>query len=198
MSKKPQPIRVNWKHIQSVSRLLSSEQFTLLAKYRARRDYAVGFTPSRIDGMSIGTSDAYFVMLKLGLAYTAAELLARVTNQKHNLGIKSVQFSQALNSGKFDKLLAGIDADNARRYPNGSSNLLEKWKNTNAKTDLSRLVSQFRNYMFHGAFSPSESGLARSKTLRNLVLELADQIIESSEDALQKWLVSLNNKKKVG
>jgi hypothetical protein len=181
--------RVRWRDVQAISKLISKEQFAVLAKYRARRDYVIGFESTEITGMSVGTSEAYFVMLKLGLAFTAAELLARVTLQKNSLGIKSLEFTKALNAGKFDRLLGGVDADNLRRYPNSRSSNVSKWRSATETTDLTPLISQLRNYMFHGAFSPSESGLAASVALRRLILELAYTTIECSDKALAKWLV---------
>lgn len=186
---------VSWRRIEVIESILSKEDFAVLAKYRARRNYAIGFTSGDVAGMTKSTSDAYDVMLKLGLAFTAAELLARVTGQKNSLGIKSEAFAKALNQGKFDKLLQGIEADHLRRYPKSSPNQLKKWQASTPKTDLTALVSQFRNYMFHGSFSPTESGLAKSKALRDLVLDLSMQTIESCEMALDKWLKSQASKK---
>ena len=186
--------KVSWQRIQAIESSLSKEEFAVLAKYRARRNYAIGFTSGDVAGMSRSTSDAYDVMLKVGLAFTAAELLATVTGQKNSLGIKSESFAKALNQGKFDKLLQGIEADHLRRYPKSSPNQLNKWQAATAQTDLTALVSQFRNYMFHGSFSPTESGLAKSKALRDLVLDLSNQTIESCEMALDKWLKSKSSK----
>ena len=180
--------RVSWRRIEAIESILSKEDFAVLAKYRARRNYAIGFTSGDVAGMTKSTSGAYEVMLKLGLAFTAAELLARVTGQKNSLGIKNEAFAKALNQGKFDKLLQGIEADHLRRFPKSSPNQLKKWKHTTGKTDLTALVSQLRNYMFHGAFSATESGLAKSPVLRNLVLELATSTIQGSEIALDNWI----------
>jgi hypothetical protein len=180
--------KVSWQRIQAIESSLSKEEFAVLAKYRARRNYAIGFTSGDVAGMSRSTSDAYDVMLKVGLAFTAAELLARVTGQKNSLGIKSEAFAKALNQGKFDKLIQGIEADHLRRYPKSSPNQLKKWKQATGTTDLTALVSQFRNYMFHGAFSATESGLAKSPILRNLILELATSTIQGSETALDHWI----------
>jgi hypothetical protein len=180
--------RVSWQRIQAIESSLSKEEFAVLAKYRARRNYAIGFTSGDVAGMSRGTSDAYDAMLKLGLAFTAAELLARVTGQKNALGVKSEAFAKALNQGKFDKLLQGIEADHLRRYPKSSPNQLKKWKQATETTDLTALVAQLRNYMFHGAFSATESGLAKSPVLKNLILELAASTIQGSEIALDKWI----------
>lgn len=185
---------VSWRRIEAIESILSKEDFAVLAKYRARRNYAIGFTSGDVAGMTKSTSDAYDVMLKLGLAFTAAELLARVTGQKNSLGIKSEAFAKALNQGKFDRLLQGIEADHLRRYPKSSPNQFKKWQAATPKTDLTALVSQFRNYMFHGSFSPTESGLAQSKALRDLVLNLSNQTIESCEMALDKWLKSQTSK----
>jgi hypothetical protein len=186
--------RVSWRRIEAIESIISKDDFAVLAKYRARRNYAIGFTSGDVAGVTKRTSDAYDVMLKLGLAFTAAELLSTVTGQKNNLGIKSEAFAKALNQGKFDKLLQGIVADHLRRYPKSSPNQLKKWQAATAKTDLTGLVSQFRNYMFHGSFSATESGLAKSSELRKLVFELANQTIESCELALDKWLKSQTSK----
>jgi hypothetical protein len=195
MSVTPYVKRVSWRRIEAIENILSEEDFAVLSKYCTRRNYAIGFTSGDVAGMTKSTTDAYYVMLKLGLAFTAAELLATVTGQKGSLGIKSESVAKALNEGKFDKMLLGVEADHIRRYPKTSPNQLKRWKLATAKTDLTTLVSQFRNYMFHGSFSPTESGLAKSKVFRDLVLDLSIQTIDSCEMALEKWLKSQESKK---
>ena len=120
--------RVSWRRIEAIESIISKDDFAVLAKYCARRNYAIGFTSGDVAGVTKSTSDAYDVMLKLGLAFTAEELLSTVTGQKNSLGIKSEAFARALNQGKFDKLLHGIEADHLRRYPKSSPNQLNKWQ----------------------------------------------------------------------
>jgi hypothetical protein len=180
-----------WRQIESVRDLIAPEDFTLLAKYKARCKYVRGLSGTTILGLGERVSEGYFAMLKLSLAFSAIEMIATVTRRRNNIGIHSHSFVRAIKSGKFDKLLKAIDRDNDRRYPNSTSNEYERWRGVNIDADLTRLVAQCRNFMFHGSFSPSESGLSDSKVVRGLMLELAEVTLIAGDKALEVWCLKL-------
>ena len=180
-----------WGNIKLVENLVSEEDFALLSKYRARSKYVRGLTLSKVQGMSLNVSEGYFVMLKLSLAFSAVEMISKVTHRSNNLGICDKSVVSALNNGRFDKLLMAIDKDNLRRYPKSESNQVGKWKNLHPQRDLTPFVVQCRNFMLHGSFSPSESGLSSSSSLRGMILGLAEASLEAGDMALEKWALKL-------
>jgi hypothetical protein len=179
----------------SLKAKLSSDELALLSKYRARRKYVIGLQPSLNDGLSESVCEAYFVMLKLSLAFTATEKLTTLTGQKGNLGIFNPTFVKALNAGRFDKLLVAMDKDNLRRFEKNDNPEIHRWKNLPETRELTKFVYQCRNFMFHGSFTPTETGF-RSATLRHLILELADSTLAAGEIALDKWVAKKLNKQK--
>ena len=163
------------------------QEIRLLAKHRARRKYVIGLRSSTIEGLGFGVSEGYFVMLKLSLAFSSLETLASVISRKGNLGIRNENFVSDLNSGKLDKLLIAMDKDHVRRYTGSEPDLIKKWKGIPLDSDLTKIVYQCRNYMFHGSFTPSETGLASSARLRVSVLGLAMSTLQAGDEALEKW-----------
>jgi hypothetical protein len=75
--------------LESLKQLVEPDQFVLLSKYRARRKYVLALRSTNIEGLGVGVSEGYFVMLKLSLAFSAVEMLARVISRKGQLGIQS-------------------------------------------------------------------------------------------------------------
>jgi len=180
----------------SLKAKLSSDELALLSKYRARRKYVISLQPSLNDGLSKSVCEGYFVMLKLSLAFTAIEKLTTLTGQKGNLGIFNPTFVKALNAGRFDKLLVAMDKDNLRRFEKNENPEIHRWKNLPETRELTKFVYQCRNFMFHGSFTPTETGFG-SATLRHLILELADSTLAAGEIALDKWVAKkLNQQKK--
>jgi len=49
-------------------------------------------------------------------------------------------------------------------------------------------VEGIRNSLFHGKFTPTSSGLRSSKTKRDLLALLADEILLGADDIFQRWL----------
>jgi len=180
-----------WRTIESVRASISPTDFILLTKYRARCKYVRGLSSTNIQGLGVKVSEGYFVMLKLSLAFSAIEMIATVTNRRNSLGIRSTSFVSAMHSGKFDRLLKAVDKDNDRRYPKSTSNEYGRWREISSNSDLTRFVAQCRNFMVHGSFSPSESGLSDSKLLRSLILELAEETLVAGDRALELWCLKL-------
>jgi hypothetical protein len=136
----------------------------------------------------MGVSEGYFVMLKLSLAFSAVEMLAKVISRKGQLGIQNEAVVQALNTGKFDRLLSAMDNDNNRRFSKAKKSESKHWRNLPLDSDLTEFVYQCRNFIFHGSYTPTETGLASSVRLRTLVLALAISTLDAGELALEKWV----------
>jgi hypothetical protein len=170
-----------------LKKLVSKEEVALLSKFKARRNYVLGLRSTKIEGLGVGVSEGYFVMLKLSLTFSAVEMLSTAISRKGNLGIRNESFIRALNSGKLDKLITAMDRENQRRFPSGKSELIKKWKNLPVDTDLTKFVYQCRNYMFHGSFTPTETGLSTSSQMRVLILDLAMSTLQAGDDSLRMW-----------
>ncbi|MEY3934233.1 MAG: hypothetical protein RLZZ606_832 [Actinomycetota bacterium] len=127
-------------------------------------------------------------MLKVSLAFSAVEMLAKVISRKGQLGIQNESVVRAINSGKFDKMLDSIEKDNLRRFGRASTVVSTKREPLPLNADLTNFVYMLRNFNFHGSFTPTETGLASSSRLRTLMLDLAMSSLEAGEVALQKWV----------
>lgn len=174
--------------LESLKGIVSTDEFVLLAKYRARRRYVLGFRSTKIDGLGVGVTEGYFVMLKVSLAFSAVEMLAKVISRKGQLGIHNESVVRAINSGKFDKMLDSIERDNVRRFGPASTPQSFKGGPIPLNSDLTAFVYMLRNFHFHGSFTPTETGLASSSRLRTLMLDLAISTLDAGEVALQKWV----------
>ena len=171
--------------ISSVRSLLTLEEHALLRKYVARADYVRGLQPTLVKDLGAASSDGYFVMLKLSLAFSAIELLAGVANRKNNMGIKFPEFNKSLASGDFENLLKAFDRVSTSKFKNHPENHhLNKYSKISSSQDLTKFVSLCRNCMFHGAFTPNESGLAQAKKRRLLIGELAERTLDAGDSAL--------------
>ena len=156
-----------------------------LRKYVARADYVRGLQPTFVKNLGAASSDGYFVMLKLSLAFSAIELLAGLANRKNSMGIRFPDFNDSLAKGDFEKLLRAFDRLSLSKFENHPANHhLDKYSNISRSQDLTKFVSLCRNYMFHGAYTPSECGLAQSKKRRRLVCELAEKTLEAGDEAI--------------
>lgn len=174
--------------LESLKQLVEPDQFVLLSKYKARRKYVLALRSTNLEGLGVGVSEGYFVMLKLSLAFSAVEMLARVISRKGQLGIQNEVVVKAINVGKFDKLIVATHNDNKRRFSKVDEADLQRWRNLPLDSDLTDFVYQCRNFIFHGSYTPTETGLASSARLRALVLDLAMSTLDAGELALQNWV----------
>lgn len=180
----------------------AEDVFTLLSKYKARRDYVAGLRNTMSTGLSNNASEAYFVLLKLALAYTAVELLKDAIGGRFS--VRDAGFAAELQKGTFDKMLASMEKNLAAKYDGGSGIRTRTYlKATDKNPDLIKFVADCRNLMFHGRFTPSETGLDKSSRRRALLLGLANQTIAECDSGLNTWLEKQgaklrNSKNKVG
>ena len=121
-------------------------------------------------------------MLKLSLTYSAIELIhPTVVN---NLVVTDSKVAAALRAGKFTKLIEAISKSTNSRDP--KPEVTKAWAaHADDDTNLLPLIKHCRHIMFHGAFSPNETGmtlLSRQTLLLGLgikALEIADASLEA-------------------
>ena len=178
-----------WNKILKIKAQLTQEQFALLAKYKARSVYARNLESAPVSGLSKETSDGYFVMLRLSLAYTAIEMLDKATGNSHAIEIRSHKFTAALSAGFFDGLLEAIRKSTpANKKAKVEIQIEDLLSGNDTNCDLLVLMELSRHLMFHGAFSPNETSLVSSSRRRRLVSLLAFDALDAADSFLEKWV----------
>ena len=179
-----------WRRVISNRDSLSKDEFAWLAKYKARSTYARGMVYQPVGGLGEGTSHGYYVMLKVSLAHTALEVLGNATG--NNIPVTNAALSNALRAGVFNKLLESSGRALTRKAGLEFAPSLPKYAEPDSQhSDLKSFLGLCRNLMFHGTFSPSESGLSSSANRRKLLLTLADDCLAQCETHLDRWLTQV-------
>jgi hypothetical protein len=180
-----------WSKVSKLKPLISEETFSLLAKYKARADFALGLRNTPNEKLSIETTEAYFVFLKLSLVYSALELLDQATGKARAIHVTNAPVSHELASGKFKKLLSQIEASTPLKSRDKAQKILGHltYKSENVSmNNLYDFMGLCRHLMFHGAFTPAGSGLVSSKYHRELLLGLAIEAIRAGDAYLENWV----------
>lgn len=176
-----------WRKLNEIKSELPEKHFARISKYQARSTYARELRSTRIQGLSPASADGYFVMLKLSLAYSAIELIhPKVIN---SLVVTDVKVSAALKAGKFNKLVDAIS--DSSKATNSKPEVTHAWASeSDSQTNLLPLIKDCRHLMFHGAFSPSETGLT-AISRRTLLLGLGIRSLECADVALEDRITKL-------
>ena len=176
-----------WRKLTELKSQLPEKHFARISKYQARSTYARELRSTRIHGLSPASADGYFVMLKLSLAYSAIELIhPTVVN---NLVVTDSMVAAALRAGKFTKLIEAISKSTNRR--DQKPEVTKAWADDAVDhTNLLPLIKHCRHIMFHGAFSPNETGL-NLLSRQSLLLGLALRALESADAALEARITKL-------
>jgi hypothetical protein len=182
----------HWRKLTELKGQLPEKHFARISKYQARSTYARELRSTRIQGLSPASAEGYFVMLKLSLAYSAVELIHPIV--VNNMVVTDAKVATALRAGKFTKL---IDALSKSTFDRGSKpEVTHAWANlADDQTNLLPLIKQCRHIMFHGAFSPSDTGLT-ALSRQTLLLGLALKSLESADVALEARITKLYAKRR--
>jgi len=183
----------SWSKVVSHRDLLSQQEFTKASRYRARYDFAKEFRDISTPSVSQQTKESYFVLLKLGLAYSAIETLEKLLENGRRVAVRDEAFTAGLESGEFTKFLAHLQ-DRARRNEYDSSKYLEKYLNPKRNVDLADFVRHSRNVVFHGSVTPHSIGLSSSKNRRELVLSLANSSLVACNREFSSWAKRIENR----
>jgi hypothetical protein len=175
-----------WAVVLAAKHQLSQEEFSGLAKYRARALLVQNFRNVVLTQTAGGVADAHFVMIKLALTYSAIELAVAVVGQ---ISIHDRQMESSLKSGYFRKLLDACDKS-TRRYKK-TSEISQVPKYADPKVvgaELRLFIRDCRNLVFHGSFTPSESGLDRAPKRRQALLRLSSIAIRATDRSILRWI----------
>lgn len=181
-----------WRKLAELKNQLPEKQFARISKYQARSTYARELRSTRIQGLSPASAEGYFVMLKLSLAYSAIELIhpAVVTN----LVVTDSKVAAALIAGKFAKLIDAIS--NSSNGRDSKPEVTHAWAAlADDQTNLLPLIKHCRHLMFHGAFSPNETGMTLLSR-QTLLLGLGLKALETADAALEARITKLYAKRR--
>lgn len=176
----------SWSKVLMRRDLLSKKEFSRASQYRARYEFARDFRDLSIPTASAQTRESYFVLLKLGLAYSAIETLENLLERRRRVIVKDKAFAAALESGEFSKLLSHF-RDRATRNGRNISIFLERYENARPGENLAELVRHSRNLVFHGSITPNSIGLGASASRRELVLGLANSSLIACNREFARW-----------
>lgn len=176
-----------WRKLTELKGQLPEKHFARISKYQARSTYARELRSTRIQGLSPALAEGYFVMLKLSLAYSAIELIhPTVVN---NLVVTDSKVAPALRAGKFTKLIEAIS--NSSNGHDSKPEVTKAWAaDADNQTNLLPLIKHCRHIMFHGAFSPNETGMTLLSR-QTLLLGLGIKALESTDAALETRITKL-------
>lgn len=184
-----------WSRVLMHRDVLTRQEFSRASQYRARYEFAKDFRDLSIPTASDQTRESYFVLLKLGLAYSAIETLENLLEQRRRVVVRDEAFVAALESGEFNKLLSHL-RDRAKRNGRDNSKNLDKYEKPRPGENLADLVRHSRNVVFHGSITPTSIGLGSSKKRRGLVLGLANSSLVACNREFARWVTGIEKRPK--
>jgi hypothetical protein len=186
MNEEQLPSVSSWSKVLLHRDVLSRQEFSRASQYRARYEFARDFRDFNIPKSSDQTKESYFVLLKLGLAYSAIEILENLLDRGRRVMVKDEAFAAALGTGEFRKLLSHL-RNRANRNGSDNSKYLDKYEKPRPGENLADLVRHSRNVVFHGSITPTSIGLGSSKKRRELVLGLANSSLVACNREFARW-----------
>ena len=166
--------------------LLDAEELACARQVAARINLAQGLRAVEIDSLGQASLDSYFVLLKLSLAYSAADAM-KTLDASWNVKVIDPSMQQALAKGTFEALLVHLRL-NSDRQKNSNSKELAGFGPGQANEELITLVKHCRHVVFHASAAPKTIGLAASKQRRALLLGLANATLSAVESTFRNWL----------
>lgn len=166
---------------------LTAREFAALSRYKARLDFAHSLRSLNTLELSAATTDAYFVLTKLGLAFSAIEALRAAIGKDRQFVLRQSEVQQAIESGELAALIQHLHRQ-AASQKRGNPKELEGYLNGQCDEDLLPLVKHARHVMFHGSVTPNTVSLAGSRKRRGVVLALATATLALTESELEHWL----------
>jgi hypothetical protein len=159
------------------------------SRFRARFILARNLESISIAELSEGTSDAYFVVLRLTLAFTALEALENAIGCKNQIRVRDDTLAIQIRS-RHPKMISAIET--SLRY-NGSMEMKESLAKftANESDDLLPFVYGLRNLMAHGQFTPTHFGLTNAPMRIKLINELTDATLDALDDRFSQFVRKL-------
>jgi hypothetical protein len=136
------------------------------ARFASRFNFASQIESIKFDNFGEETADAYLLLLRISLGYSAFESLFTFLSTS-DISVKNAQLAKALKTKPLSKLRQFVLDESDKKLNN---QLLAFFGNAE-NCDLLPFIRALRHAMFHGQLSPSAAGL-RSKTARTFLRKL--------------------------
>ncbi len=186
-----------WKQYLQMLEGRGEQPDSLLAKFAARYRFAASLEGMTLPGFSEATREGYLVATRVAYAYSALEALERGIGSfavRDRSQIIDFRIAEKLSAGDFDSAIQQIvDAAEPRNQKGVSAGLDAMMANLESG-NVRPFVEGIRNSLFHGKFTPSASGLKASKSRRDALDRLADEILLTADDLFKVWLRNQTNK----
>jgi hypothetical protein len=165
---------------------LSATELNAARQVAARLNLARGLRRLEIDSLGQTSAEAYFALLKLSLAYSAADAM-KTLDAGWQVVVVDHEMQRALSRGMFEDLLMHLRAS-ADRQQKPNTKELVAFGLGQPNLSLLTFVKHCRNVVFHASATPRTIGLASSKNRRELILGLANSTLLAVEKTLNSWL----------
>jgi hypothetical protein len=157
---------------------VQGKRFAALSRFRARYRVAASAQSIQFNGLAAGTSDAYFASLRITLAYTALEALETALNTNDRIEILNHDLSIAFRCDSYvrmrETLLDSLSDNRGKRLRTQLSAFY-----SGELDDMRPLIYALRNLMCHGTLTAERLGLITSKKRRDLLHQLADEVLRA-------------------
>jgi hypothetical protein len=167
----------------------------ILANFAARYRFAASLDDLGLPGFSAASRHGYLVATKLAYAYSALEALERGIGSfavKDRSLIIDFRIAKKLAHGEFDAALAQIIDAAEPMHQKGVRESIDTMMANLEPGNVRPFVEGIRNSLFHGKFTPTASGLKSSKSRREALAKLADEILLGADDIFSRWLRDKN------
>ena len=173
---------------------MSSTEFAKGARYRARLKLAKGLRNLPLSDVSEATTESYFVLLKLSLAYSALEALESLVG-RGSIQVIDDRFHSALELGQFDRLVKHLVAA-AKDQPRATDAELRAFCGSPIPKDLRPLVKHARHVVFHASVTPYSLKLQGSPERRKMILGLANATLDACEQSFTRYVQRVKQRPK--
>ena len=139
------------------------------------------------EGISAGTSDAYFAALRITLAYTTLEALETALGAGGSLSISNSRITAELRSTGYEGFMRSLIDSNSNSQSRSLKAKLLAFQ-SGESDDLRAVVYAIRNLMSHGALTAERLGIGSSARRRQLLHQLADAVLETADERFNRFV----------
>jgi len=155
-----------------------------LATFHARYKFAYNFEGMQINGMAENTKNLYYLVTKVGFAYSALENLEVSLRTGHASPIIAPDLALYVRSS----MPRALDQIQKKMYLNESlRNRLVLFFDDPSASDVRPIVEQFRHSLFHGKFTPTGWGLSSGYRSTELLEGLSQVTLRHADQTFTKW-----------
>lgn len=155
-----------------------------LATFHARYKFAYNLEGMQIREMSESLTRLYYLVTKLGFAYSALENLERTLGLGHDSPISAPDLATQIRAS----FSLSLDRIENRMYLTNTLRMrLEQFFGDSSITDVRPIIEQFRHSLFHGKFTPTGWGLRSDSRSANLVEGLSQVTLRQADATFTRW-----------